>query len=264
MGWDVPLNVPIFMIFDCFTFFNELDLLELRLSILDKYVDRFIIVESYETFTGLPKPLVYAENKERFAKWNDKIIHIVAPNIEIKEVAFERHWLCYELIEQELLKYNDEDIAFCSDLDEIWNPDILTKIDDQIHSLAQFNYSYYLNMRSSEQWVGTIASKIKNIFVGYNKWGRTAKPNILPNGGWHLTNMGGVEQLIKKVQAYDHGPEINQEWFKANIEGLIENGRDYLARDFDYEGKPFKFWLEEENWPEYLKNNKEKYQHLCK
>ena len=61
------------MIYDCFTFFNELDLLEIRLNILDEYTDYFVIGESYETFSGLKKPLYYYENRERFEKWNDKI-----------------------------------------------------------------------------------------------------------------------------------------------------------------------------------------------
>lgn len=254
------------MIFDCFTFFNELDLLELRLEILSPYVDKFILVESKQTFSGNDKPLYYQENKERFAKWNDKIVHIVAPNMEIKELAFERHWLCYELIEQKLIEYNfrlhftneQEDIAFCSDLDEIWNPNILNKIDDQIHSLAQLNYSYYLNMRSSEQWVGTLMSKVKNIYVGYNKNYRTVKPNILPNGGWHFTNMGGLEQLTKKIEAYDH-TEVNIPWVKDGLKDRMEQGYDYLGRTADYQGRPFSFYLEEDNWPQYLKDNKDKY-----
>lgn len=250
------------MTYDAFTFFNECDLLELRLNILDEHVDKFILVESQQTFSGQPKPLYYLENKDRFAKWNDKIIHIVAPNIEIKQLLFERHWLCYELIEKKLLEIGQpNDIACCSDLDEIWKPQAL---DDEIHSLAQLNYSYYLNMRSSEQWVGTLMSKVKNIFVGYNKLNRTFKPNILPNGGWHFTNMGGYEQILKKTQAYDHAIELNHDWLRDHTKENMEKGLDYLGRPLDYQGKPFKFWIDESEWPQYLKDNKEKYKHLCK
>ncbi len=63
------------MKYDVFRFFNELDLLELRLNILDAHVDYFVLVEATKTFSGLDKPLYYQENKERFAKWNHKIIH---------------------------------------------------------------------------------------------------------------------------------------------------------------------------------------------
>ena len=61
-------------IYDCFNFFNELDILELRLNILYDYVDYFVIVESSVTHSGQPKPFYLEENKERFAKFWDKII----------------------------------------------------------------------------------------------------------------------------------------------------------------------------------------------
>ena len=68
-------------IYDCFSFFNELDLLELRLNILDPYVDYFVITEANITHSGLPKPFYYEENKERFAKWQDKIIHVKVTDV---------------------------------------------------------------------------------------------------------------------------------------------------------------------------------------
>ena len=62
-------------IFDVFTFYNELDLLELRMNILGNSVDYFVINEANITFTGKPKPLYFAENRKRFKKWDDKIIY---------------------------------------------------------------------------------------------------------------------------------------------------------------------------------------------
>ncbi len=253
------------MIFDCFTFFNELDLLELRLSILDPYVDKFILVESMQTFMGQDKPLYYEQNYERFEKWNHKIIWVVAPEIAIKAVPFERHWLCYALMESIVQTIAEpEDIVFFSDLDEIWNPDVIADIDENSHTLNQFNYTYYLNQRSNEDWTGTLMTKVKNVFVGFNKLNRTAKPFPLANGGWHFTNMGGREQVIKKIEAYDHGHEINPDWVKAHIDENIEKGQDYLGRYVNYKGEPYKFWLDDSQWPEYLKNNREKYRNYIK
>lgn len=256
-------------IFDCFTIFNELDLLELRFNILDPYVDHFILVESCQTFSGQPKPLYYEDNKERFAKWNDKIVHIVVPDMEVTNGnLFQRHYLCYEAIEAKLLELGDtQDIAFCSDLDEIWNPDVLEKIDENIHSLGQCNYSYWLNYRSSEEWVGTLMSKVQNVFIGYNQIYRTVKPNVLENSGWHFTNMGGVEQIIKKIKAYDHANEVLPTlsvFEDFGIKDRMDKGYDYLGRPFDYKGRPYAFKVEEEYWPEYLKKNKQKYINLCK
>ena len=61
-------------IYDCFNFFNELDILEMRLNILYDYVDYFVIVESSVTHTGLEKEYIFEKNKERFSKFVDKII----------------------------------------------------------------------------------------------------------------------------------------------------------------------------------------------
>jgi len=64
-------------IFDCFAFFNELDLLEIRLNELDPVVDKFILVESTRTFQKQFKPLYFNENKERFKKFLPKIEHVI-------------------------------------------------------------------------------------------------------------------------------------------------------------------------------------------
>lgn len=257
-------------IYDCFTFFNELDLFELRLEILGPYVDHFILVESHETFSGQSKPLYYEENKERFAKWESKIVHIVVPNMEVLDGnLFRRHYLCYDAIEEKLLELGKpEDIAFCSDLDEIWNPNILEKIDDNPHSLYQFNYSYWLNYRSNEEWTGTLMTKIKNIGFDFNKINRTQKPYPLENGGWHFSNMGGAEQIIKKLEAYDHSNEVLPMLSKFEGYGIkdrMEKGYDFLGREFNYQGVPFEFHIEsDENLPKYLVDNKQKWKHMLK
>ena len=73
------------MIYDCFMFFNELDILDIRLNMLNPFVDKFVIVESTITHSGKPKRLFYNENKERYKKFNDKIIYIVKNEYNIKE-----------------------------------------------------------------------------------------------------------------------------------------------------------------------------------
>ena len=62
-------------IYDCFNFFNELDILEIRLNVLYEHVDYFVIVESSITHSGEEKPFYFEENKERYSKFLDKIIH---------------------------------------------------------------------------------------------------------------------------------------------------------------------------------------------
>ena len=64
------------MIVDCFSFFNELELLDIRLNTLDPYVDHFVLVEAAKTQTLKDKPFVFDENKEKFNKFLNKIVHV--------------------------------------------------------------------------------------------------------------------------------------------------------------------------------------------
>ena len=247
------------MVFDTFCFFNECDLLELRLNILDPYVDYFVLLESEETFSGHPKPTYYLDNQERFAKWHHKIIHGVTGKIEV-ENAFLRAAHQKDNLRKGLAHASDEDIVYFGDLDEIWTPQEIT--DDKVYNLRQLNYSYYLNNRSSEEWIGTIVGKWKTVKTKNLNYWRANHTNIL-DGGWHFSNIGGVEQIIKKIEAYDH-QEYNLPIIKDHLKQRMDLGVDYLGREKDYWGKPFEFKIDESQWPIYLKENKEKYIHLCK
>jgi len=118
-------------IIDAFIFYNELDLLNYRLSILYYIVDYFIIVESTHTFIGNKKPLYFYENKNKFSKFMDKIIHIVddafienplvSPNNnhddEVwKNEKHQRNYIDFGIKKIELKK---NDLIIISDLDEI-------------------------------------------------------------------------------------------------------------------------------------------------
>ncbi len=245
------------MTYDCFTFFNELDLLEIRLNILDPYVDYFVLAECEETFSGKEKPLFFLENEEkRFNKWKDKILWLENPKIKT-DAPFERAGFQKDNLRKFLKEIaKDEDIIYFGDLDEIWKPQDIK--DDKVYNLRQLNYSYYLNNRSSEEWVGTIVGKWKTIKTNsFNYW-RANHHNILDNGGWHFTNMGGEAQILKKLDAYDH-QEANIPAVRQGIKFRMDNGLDYLGREADWKGKPFTFRKDESELPQYLLKNKVKY-----
>ena len=247
--------------FDTFCFFNELDVLEIRLNILDPYVDYFVIAECFETFSGKDKNLYYYENKDRFAKWNHKILHHVNQKYSTLD-AFERAGFQKDNI-REFIKYEakNDDIVYFGDLDEIWKPKKIK--DDKVYNLKQLNYSYYLNNLSSEEWIGTIVGKWGTIKTNtLNHW-RANHDNLLDNGGWHFSNMGGAEQIRKKLEAYDH-QEFNTDSIKGDLERKMENNEDYLGRPHDYYGKPFEFKIDDSQLPDYLLENKEKWKHLFK
>ena len=137
-GLTILKKKPSKKIVDCFTFYNELELLKYRLTILNDCVDYFVLVEATHTHVGKIKPLFYQENKELFKEFNHKIIHIVVddfshkyPNINIENreqwnnEIFQRNCIKRGL---DKLNLNDEDIFTVTDLDEIPDPKILTKI----------------------------------------------------------------------------------------------------------------------------------------
>ena len=133
------------MVFDCFQFFNELNLLELRLNTLDPVVDFFVITESTVTFSGELKPLYYLENKNLFSKFHHKIIHIVVddtPN-DGSVSAFDRDAYQKTARSRGLKNCSKNDVIIYSDLDEIPNPEKIRKTIFVSKTNIVFHYAYF-------------------------------------------------------------------------------------------------------------------------
>jgi len=258
-------------IIDTFLFNGELDLLEIRLNILNDYVDQFVIVEAPTTFMMKPKELYYENNKERFAKWHSKIkYHVIDEDYSAEEydMAYgssntegQEHWkhefLQKESTQKALIGLNDDDICFVGDCDEIWNPLILEKAITIPAKLSQIVYTYFLNNQSNEQWAGTFVSKYKMLKnKGSINQFRQELPNRIENGGWHFTNMGGEAFIRRKLESYGH-QEFNTDFVKSMITTQI-------AKNLDYVGRAFIFTKDESSLPQYLLDNKDKYKHLWK
>ena len=185
--------------YDCFIFFNELDLLEIRLETLNPYVDYFIISDCDSTFSGEDKPFYFEENKEKFSKFLDKIIYIknynskditLSNNIyegkkkEVYDIIIgihnnhkpehghgQPHW-CRQFIQTEYMKLGmseceDDDIILFSDLDEIPRPESIKDMRewsmDKRYCLLQDNNNYYVNNIASTNWRGNIICKYKDV-----------------------------------------------------------------------------------------------------
>lgn len=173
-------------------FFNELDLLELKLGILYPVVDYFVISESTKTHSGLDKPLYYEENRERFKKYEDKIFHQVVETPSNLEELMDKYRfssddgvvediICKNIIRQDWfdgrvesyfrdnfekevlllpvsrLVATTRDIILLGDLDEIPNPDTILYLKDnfnrdKVYHLEQGMYYYYLNCLKSNEY----------------------------------------------------------------------------------------------------------------
>lgn len=242
-------------IIDTFIFYNELDLLFYRLSILNDHVDTFILVESTHTFSGKDKPLFYQENKSMFEKFNHKIIHIVVrdfpykfPNISYgKNQQWENEYYqrnCIKNGMDAIIDALDEnDIILTSDVDEIPNPDILikTKNNNLLYAhnslnrlaLDMYYYNLYYRVGEGSNWHGiklfTVKAykTIKLSFQQMRVWEHSHIVNIIEKGGWHLSYFGDIQFILNKLNSFSH-QEYNNTSYTENIDDKIKNGVNLL------------------------------------
>ena len=248
-------------VYDCFQFFNELDILYLRMNILKDVVDYFVISESTVTFSGDPKPLFYEENREMFAAFADRIIHVVVDDTPMDCDAFTRdhHQKC--AVARGLADASDEDIIIFSDVDEIPDAEtlktLLPKVEyGRIYMMAQRLFYCYLNLEdvsgnnlsvtgefegvSPKRWLGTKICR-KSLLKDYtteelrNSEQRAIGVRV-DNGGWHFSYMGGgrgesVEERVKyKVRSAAH-QELNNRRVLSGIGANIRSRKDLFGRD---------------------------------
>jgi hypothetical protein len=286
------------MIIDCFTFFNELDLLEIRLNTLKDEVDRFVLVESTRTHQGKSKPLYFSENRSRFKDFENRITVIVVDdfpeNPDNSAWVFEHHQR--NCILRGLRNCQPDDLILISDVDEIPNPATISSLlgDSTMMIFRQKMYYYYLNCINSTasnkySWNGTIKIRYKDIGIPQelreismrlmglqnNKlihrlyWKAWAYFNLtlkniridsIDMGGWHFSYLGGTEAIIKKIEAFAHTEYNNNHYKNAeNIENAINHGQDIFGRDFQYNFVPI-----DNTYPDYIKDNSSKFAHLIK
>ena len=259
-------------IYDCFQYFNEDHMVDLRMNILDEYVDFFVISESTKTHQGDNKKLNFDIGK--FKKYKHKIIYTIA-DFE-KDKNFINHKGGESIIEQHqrnnllngLKKANDSDLIIISDSDEI--PDF-TKINQikpgtKYTAFSQKMFMYKLNLQNLNEsnWIGSkvclkknlpLPQKLRNLkFKKYPFW-RLDKINLqIIKGGWHFSFLQTPKDIIKKIQSYSHG-EFNQLEFtdEKKIQEKILTGEDIFNRGF----KLKKINIDG-NYPEYIKYNQNK------
>lgn len=201
-------------IYDCFSFYNELDLLEIRLNELNPIVDKFILVEAERTHQNKDKILYFEENKNRFAKFLNKIIHIIVPKSAfVDSDAWYNERLQRRCILEGLGEATDEDTIIVSDLDEIPSKNAIEEAIKNNKTLAVFDqllHYYYLNTflldNNSASNYGSVLLK-KSLFEKNTEIVRSReKHNFekINNGGWHFSFLGNKNFVYNKIQNYAH------------------------------------------------------------
>lgn len=279
------------MVYDCIPFFNELDILNLRLHILDPYVDRFVIEESTVTFSGQPKELCFAQNKEMFREFLPKIDYIVVDEDRDFKITHERDYFQKNHLTQGLKDAKPDDVIIFGDCDEIPNPVVLERIlasfdPGKVYHLAQNNYYVYMNMLETagklmsitgdfpeiplekRKWLGTKVTSVKQIpeegIVRLRDLVPVTDPRSvrIADGGWHFGYMGGYREtdvlarIGTKVVAAAHQEFNDREILKETMDHLVL-GEDIFGRDSHFTRVEI-----DASYPQYLRDHLADYQHL--
>jgi beta-1,4-mannosyl-glycoprotein beta-1,4-N-acetylglucosaminyltransferase len=248
-------------IFDCFMYFDEEVVVDVRLNTLNEFVDYFIIVESRFTHKGDLRELKF--NHKKFEKFKDKIIYVIDDQIysqteEIKPLDNEgeksrKHIFnaAYRengqrnLISKGLGGAGNEDLILISDVDEIpkLNNINLKIINEKIILFKQDMFYYKFNLHLPNLiWTGTKACKKKHLVNP--QWLRNIKDKkysffrfdtffsktkytdikIINDGGWHFSNIKTAKEIEFKLKSYLHHREFDENPLSVNeIEKIIQN-----------------------------------------
>ena len=241
-------------IVDCFIFYNELDMLAYRLNILNPVVDMFVLVESRHTHTGQEKLCYYDLNKNSVAlvKFREKIVHIIVDDFPFKypNINYEKNeqWANENFqrncIERGLtnLGLDTEDVFTITDLDEIPDPNTLSKVKQReiqvtVNSLEMDFYYYNLNSRIVNKWhFPKIVSYQLFLENGWTceqcRWFTNAK--VLEKGGWHLSYFGDIHFIQNKIVNFAHQEFNNCEFTDlSKIEQRVSSSNDLFDREYN-------------------------------
>ena len=260
-------------IYDCTMFFDESMIFELRLNILNNFVDKFIVVESLYTHSGKKKEQNF--NIENYPKFKDKIIYILLENepkvpFLINENSkdkighqrlnsLKRIEIQYNALSEGITEASDDDLVILSDCDEIPNLEELNlnNLKNEIILFKQKIFYYKFNLlHSSMDWYGSKACKKKKLisfdwlryvknkkypiwrfdaFFSKNKY---INLKVLNNGGWHFSKIKNEEEIFNLLSVYGEHNEFNISGItKKNIKELIDNHELYFDHSLDKKGQ---------------------------
>ena len=264
-------------IIDCFMYFDEDLVLDIRLNTLNEKVDRFVICEATRDHAGNEKKLKF--NKDKFIKFQDKIEYIVVDDMPLNVTSNRKNWhknhvrdqFQRNALERGLKKCNPEDWIMISDIDEIPDPRRIDEfnIKNKYACFLQKNFQSKINLlnMSENYWPGTKICQKKNLKSP--QWLRNIKikkkpfwkifsekqPQLIRDAGWHFSFLKNPESIIKKIKSYSH-QEFNTPKFtnKDGIEEKISKGEDLFERNIKYKVIDIN-----ENFPKYITNNLDKF-----
>ena len=248
-------------IYDAFPFHDELDLLEMRLTELERIPDlRHILVEATVTHQDRPKPLFYAENRERFAPWADRIIHVVAdvlPTVADDPDPWARELAQRTYITKGLVDAEPDDILMQSDVDEIPHPLVVRNLrlpkGSGVLAFRQRGHFWAVDWEYPPGWSGTTAVRVGDSDGNMPRMRSLRNlvkqiggaPGARPSGGWHFSWLGGPEVAMRKVGSFCH-PEVED----RIVRGLAED--TFLRHGWHVDGVRMVPVEVDKSWPRWI------------
>jgi hypothetical protein len=224
------------VIIDAFTFYNEIEMLKLRLQYLDPVVDYFIVVESTVTFKGESKKLHFSEHEDEFKPWMHKIRRVIVDDNPTGENPWLREHHQRNCIGRGLDGIGDDEaIVMISDVDEIPNVGAIQRR-EATYSLEMITFNYSLNyIQTFERWFGTVVTHKKNVIDRGAQYFRDRRMRFpcLQGAGWHFTSFGDVDFVSNKLKQFSHCNDEGVEHDNAEkymTEGLSHNGKFKLTK----------------------------------
>lgn len=224
-------------IYDCFTFHNEFELLELRLKLLYNHIDYFVIVEGNTTFSSITKPYYLSNRSDLIKQYGSKIIRVLA-DMPSHENAWDNEVFQRNSIRSGLLDAEASDIIIISDVDEIVRPEIVADLRNSNadyfgFKIPYFNFKFnYFLLNDIESYVvGPMGCRF-DLLKEPNTF-RTKRFDLVSNNmvqvyehaGWHFTYLGTNESIREKIKSFSHQELNNNEILsQINIEESMKKG----------------------------------------
>jgi len=238
-------------IYDCFTFYNELDLLDLRLAELYDHVDRFVIVESTKTFQGNDKSLFLKSYWNRYSRYHDKIVHVVVEDSPCSQNPWDNETFQRNAILRGLTSAQDTDICIIGDVDEILRRETVDHIRANPKEIMGFRVPYfnfklnYMLINSAETYSIWTTACSRGFLEDPNAFRGTRftlhslptayeddRIKIYEHAGWHFTYMGDTEFIRNKIRSFSHR-ELNQDTIldQIDVDAMIARGVGFNPQD---------------------------------
>lgn len=198
---------------DTFMFFDELDMLECRLTELYDAVDYFVLVEADVTHAGDPKPFHYLDNAERFERWADKIVAVQAAELPTSDNPWDREHAQREWVNVGLdrIGAGPDDIILHGDVDEIPTELVASmalagRSTRGLWVCHQDFYCFAVDWLNPQKWQGTMIGRRRDISsFSAMRDARFTTPNVLPGAGWHFTWVSAdIAAKGRKLDAFAH------------------------------------------------------------